>query len=115
VTALVDEDLEILVKALFSNVEWRKVEGGIAVRPVNHPEAESIVEISTDVRDRVWEWLHNPKLVDREEWAKIREPIMSIMVKVTEFILRYGSPLQREVLIRGLEKLLKSHFEKSRQ
>ncbi|MEM0357501.1 MAG: hypothetical protein QXL77_03910 [Candidatus Bathyarchaeia archaeon] len=42
---LMSEDLEILVKALFSDVEWRLVEHGIAIRPVNQPEAERTVEI----------------------------------------------------------------------
>ncbi|MEM3640580.1 MAG: hypothetical protein QXH37_01465 [Candidatus Bathyarchaeia archaeon] len=101
---MTDEDLEIVVKALFSNVEWQKAEGGIAVRPVNNPASERIVEMSADVRDRVWEWLHNPKVVDREEWAKVREPIRAIIAEVTDVILRFGSPLQREVFKKEIEE-----------
>ncbi|MEM2522787.1 MAG: hypothetical protein QXW82_06530 [Candidatus Bathyarchaeia archaeon] len=102
------EDLEILVRVLFSNVEWRKVERGIAVRPVNQPRAERIVEMSADVRDRVWDWLHNPRIVNREEWTKIREPVKAVLAEVTDIILRHGSPLQQEVFKKGIEKLLNS-------
>jgi|GEM_PF-2764267 len=105
---LMSEDLEILVKALFSDVEWRLVERGIAVRPVNQLEAERIVEISADVRDRVWEWLHNPRIVDREEWIKIREPIMAVLAEVIDIILQHSSPLHLEVFKREIEKLLNS-------
>ena len=46
------DDLEILAKVIPSTVEWRKVERGIAVRPVNQPAVESVVEMPSDVRDR---------------------------------------------------------------
>lgn len=104
-----DEELEILVKALFSNVEWRKAERGIALRPVNQPAAERIVEMPADIRDKVWEWLHNPRIVDKEEWIKIREPIMEVLAEFADITLQHGSPLQREVFKKGIEKLLKFH------
>jgi hypothetical protein len=44
-------------------VEWRKVEQGIALRPLNQPALESIVEIPEDLRDKVWELLCDLKIV----------------------------------------------------
>jgi hypothetical protein len=103
------DDLEILVKVLPPTVEWRKVERGIAVRPVNQPATESVVEMPADVRDRVWEWLHNPKIVkDAKVWAELRKPIMLVMLEIEKIITQYGSLLQREVLKRKLEELSKS-------
>jgi hypothetical protein len=40
----------------------RLAEQGIAVRHTNQPEAK-IVEMPIDVRNRVWEWIQNPKVV----------------------------------------------------
>ncbi|MEM3827967.1 MAG: hypothetical protein QXP36_01950 [Conexivisphaerales archaeon] len=96
-----------MIKVLFSNVEWRKVEQGIAIRSINHPWSERIVEMSADVRDKVWEWLHNPRIVDREEWMKIREPVKVVLTEVAEVIQRYGSPLQREVFKRKIGELVR--------
>jgi hypothetical protein len=102
------DDLEILVKVLPPTVEWRKVERGIAVRPVNQPAVESVVEMPADVRDRVWEWLQNPRIVTCKEWMELRKPIELVMREIAKVIWQYGSPLQREVFRKMLEELSKS-------
>jgi hypothetical protein len=102
------DDLEILVKVLPPTVEWRKVERGIAVRPVNQPAVESVVEMPADVRDRVWEWLQNPRIVTCKEWMELRKPIELVMLEIAKVIWQYGSPLQREVFRKMLEELSKS-------
>ena len=102
------DDLEILVKVLPSTVEWRKVKRGIAVRPVNTPEVESVVEMPADVRDRVCEWLQNPRVVSDKEWMELRKPILLVMLEIAKVIWQYCSPLQREVFRKMLEELSKS-------
>jgi hypothetical protein len=104
----VNEDLSTLVKVLAPTVEWRKVEHGIAVRPIDQPALERIVEMPVDVRDRVWDWLQNPRVVKREEWMELREPITLVIFEIAKIIWEYGSPLQREVFREMLEKLSKS-------
>jgi len=80
-----EDDLEVLVNVLPSIVEWRKVERGIAVRPVNQPALESVVEMSADVRDKVWKWLCDPGVVeDREEWMRLRKPIISVFLEIAK-------------------------------
>jgi hypothetical protein len=102
------DHLEILVKVLPPTVEWRKVKRGIAVRPVNQPAVESVVEMPADVRDRVWEWLQNPRIVTCKEWMELRKPIELVMLEIAKVIWQYGSPLQREVFRKMLEELSKS-------
>jgi hypothetical protein len=102
------DDLKVLLKVLPSTVEWRKVEQGIAVRPVNQPAVESVVEMPTDVRDRVCEWLQNPRIVTCKEWMELRKPILLVMFEIAKVIWQYGSPLQREVFRKMLEELSKS-------
>jgi len=102
------DDLEILVKVLPPTVEWRKVERGIAVRPVNQPAMESVVEMPADVRDGVWGWLQNPRVVSDKEWMELRKPVGLVMLEIAKVIMQYGSPLQREVFKRILEELSKS-------
>jgi hypothetical protein len=101
------DDLEILVKVLPPTVEWRKVERGIAVRPVNQPAVESVVEMPADVRDRVWEWLQNPRIVTCKEWMELRKPIGLVMIEIAKVVMQCGSPLQREVFRKMLEELSK--------
>jgi hypothetical protein len=101
-----DEDLRILVKVLPSVVEWQKVERGIAVRPVNQPAVESIVEMPADVRDRVWDWLHNPRVVeDTEDWKALRKLIMSVLLEIAKIIMQYGQPMHREILRKAINML----------
>jgi hypothetical protein len=102
------DDLEILAKVLPSTVEWRKVERGIAVRPVSQPAVESVVEMPADVRDRVWGWLQNPRVVSDKEWMELRKPVGLVMLEIAKVIWQYGSPLQREVFRKMLEELSKS-------
>ena len=80
------DDLGILVEVLPPTVEWRKVDLGIAVRPVNQPVMESVVEMPADVRDRVCEWLQNPRIVSDKEWMKLRKPILLVMFEIAKVI-----------------------------
>jgi len=102
------DDLKVLLKVLPPTVEWRKVDLGIAVRPVNQPVMESVVEMPADVRDRVWDWLQNPRIVSDKEWMELRKPILLVMFEIAKVIWQYGSPLQHEVFKRMLDELSKS-------
>ena len=88
----VDEDmLDVLIRAVSPNVEWRKVMQGIAIRPVNQPAPERIVKLPASVRDKVWDWLHNPKIVeDKNEWEQLRKPISAVLLEITKIIVEYN-------------------------
>lgn len=106
---MTSKDLEVLMKAVPTIVEWRKVEQGIALRPVNQPALESIVEIPIDLRDKVWEWLCNPKIVeDVEEWKRLRKPIFQVVLEIVKIMTHYGNTLQREIFSRILKELSQS-------
>jgi len=103
---LSDDDIETILKAFSSIVEWRKVEEGIAVRPVNQPALEKVVKMSVDMRDRTWNWLHEPKVFKNpEEWKKLRKPVIMVMQEVAEIIFQYGNPVQVEILLEALKTL----------
>jgi hypothetical protein len=102
---LVESDVfKVLARVFPLNVELRLAEQGIAVRHTNQPEAK-IVEMPIDVRNRVWEWIQNPKVVTEKKWMELREPIMLIMFEIAKVIWQYGSPLQREIFSRMLKEL----------
>ena len=88
----VDEDkLDVLIRAVSPNVEWRKVMQGIAIRPVNQPAPERIVKLPASIRDKVWDWLHNPKIVeDKNEWEQLRKPISAVLLEITKIIVEYN-------------------------
>jgi len=100
--------LKVLLKVPPPTVEWRKVDLGIVVRPVNQPGMERVVEMPADVRDRVWGWLQNPRIVSDKEWMELRKPIGLVMIEIAKVVMQFGSPLQREVFKRMLEELSKS-------
>jgi hypothetical protein len=75
------------------------------VRHANQPKAEKIVKMPIDVRDRVWEWIQNPKVVTEKEWMELREPITLVIFEIAKVIWQYGSPLQREIFSRMLKEL----------
>jgi hypothetical protein len=87
----VDEDeLDVLIRAVSPNVEWRKVMQGIAIRLVNQPALERIVKLPASIRDKVWDWLHNPKIVeDKNEWEQLRKPIIAVLLEITKIIVEY--------------------------
>jgi hypothetical protein len=87
----VDEDkLDVLIRAVSPNVEWRKVMQGIAIRSVNQPALERIVILPASIRDKVWDWLHNPKIVeDKNEWEQLRKPISAVLLEITKIIVEY--------------------------
>jgi len=108
-----DDDLEILIKVLPPNVKLWKVERGIAVGLINQPAIESVVEMPADVKDRVWECLHNPKIAeDAKEWAELRKPVIWVWLEIARVVFQYGSPLECEVLKRGVEEAYKGHFSR---
>jgi hypothetical protein len=76
-----NEVLEVLARVFPLNVELRLVEQGIAVKHANQPQVERIVKMPIDVRDRVWEWIQNPKVVTEKEWVELREPITLVIFK----------------------------------
>jgi len=84
----VDEDedrLDVLIRAVSPNVEWRKVMNGIAIRPVNQPAFERIVKLPISIRDKVWDWLNNPKVIeDEKEWEQLRKPIVAVLLEITK-------------------------------
>jgi len=100
--------LKVLARVFPLNIELRLVEQGIAVRYANQPQAERIVEMPIDVRDRVWKWIQNPKVVAEKEWVELREPITLVIFEIAKVIWQYGSPLQREMLSRMLKELSQS-------
>ena len=103
-----DDDIETILKAFPSIVEWRKVEEGIAVRPVNQPAPEKIVKMSVDFRDRIWSWFLEPKVFETsEEWKKLRKPVIMVMLEVAKIISQYGNPVQGEILLEALKTLQK--------
>jgi hypothetical protein len=87
----IDEDeMDVLIRAVSPNVEWRKVMQGIAIRPVNQPALERIVKLPADIRDKVWDWLHNRKIVeDKNEWEQLRKPISAVLLEITKIIVEY--------------------------
>jgi hypothetical protein len=87
----VDEDkLDVLIRAVSPNVEWRKVMQGIAIKPVNQPAPERIVKLPASIRDKVWDWLHNPKIIeDKNEWEQLRKPISAVLLEITKIIAEY--------------------------
>jgi len=102
------DDLKVLLKVLPPTVEWQKVQRGIAIRPINQPAMESIIEMPADVRDRVCEWLQNPRIVSAKEWMELRKPIGLVIIEIAKVIMQHGSPLQREVFKRMIDELSKS-------
>jgi hypothetical protein len=103
-----NEVLEVLARVFPLNVELRLVEQGIAVKHANQPQVERIVKMPIDVRDRVWEWIQNPKVVTEKEWVELREPITLVIFEIAKVIWQYSSPLQREMLSRMLKELSQS-------
>lgn len=78
------------------------------MRPVNQPALEKIVKIPVDTRDRVWNWLHEPKIPENtEEWEKMRKPIIIVILEVSNIIFQYGNHTQGEILLEALENILK--------
>jgi len=69
-----------------------RVEQGIAVGHANQPQVERIVKMPIDVRDRVWKWIQNPKVVTEKEWMELKEPITLVIFEIAKVIWQYGSP-----------------------
>ena len=111
-----DDALWVLTKVLPTIVEWRKVEEGIAIRPVNQPALESVVKMTSEVRDKVWDWLHAPRVVeDKKEWKQLRKPIISILLEIGKIMTQYGRPIHREILSQALNALSKPDNEYSKK
>jgi len=79
--------LDVLIRAVSPNVEWRKVMQGIAIKPVNQPAPERIVKVPASIRDKVWNRLQNPKIIeDKNEWGTVKKPIIAILLEITKII-----------------------------
>jgi len=64
--------------------------------------------MSVDMRDRTWNWLHEPKVFkNSEEWKKLRKPVIAVMLEVAKIISQYGNPVQGEILLEVLKSLQK--------
>ena len=103
---MMESELNVLVTVLPSIVEWAKVEEGIAVRPVNQPSLQSVIKMPAEVRDKVWEWLRNPRVAeDEEEWRRLRTPIISVYLEIAKIIVHYGHPIHQEAFKRAIKTL----------
>ena len=102
------DEMNTILKILPTVVVIKKIEEGIAIAPINQPEFRKIVEMSPDVRDKVWNWIREPKVVENKaEWNEIREPIMEILIITTKIMLEYGSPENRKIFRSTLDIFLK--------
>jgi len=101
-----EAELDVLIRAVSPNVEWRKVMQGIAIRLANQPAPVRIVKMPASIRDKVLEWLQNPKTVeDKNEWERLRKPIIAVLLEMTKIIVEYNHSLHREILKRKLEEM----------
>ena len=105
--------MNAILKILPSVVMKEKIEEGIAIAPINQPECRKIVEMSPDVRDKVWNWIREPKVVkNKAEWNEIREPIIEILIITTKIMLEYGPPENRKIFRSTLDIFLKQREQR---
>ncbi len=79
----------LLMKTLPSFVTKKRVKNGIIVAPNNHPEFGKLIELDTDIRDKVWSWIHNPTLQKKEDWIEIREHVFHYWLIAGKIMLEY--------------------------
>jgi len=104
-----EEEIRTVLGALQPFVEQKKVKDGIMVRPLNQQTLERIVKMPPGVRDKVWDWFHEPKVFeDSEEWKRIREPLTAVFLEALNIMLNYGPSSNRELFRSALEELLKN-------
>ena len=82
-----ERQIQELVKTL---VAFRPTQGGIRIVVPDKPWLFADVRIPSDVRVQVIEWLHNPRLCDKEEWYKIRKPLIEICWTMLDLAFRSG-------------------------
>lgn len=57
--------------------------------------------MSPAIRDRVWNWIHNPKVLeDKAEWKEIREKVIEFTMNATRIMLEFGPPENRKIQLR---------------
>ena len=79
---------------------------GIAIRPANQLAPVRIVKMPSNIRDKVLDCLQNPKIVeDKNEWERLRKPIIAVLLEMTKIMVEYNHPLHREILKRKLEEI----------
>ena len=82
------EEKMLLMKTLPSFVTIERVTNGIIVAPNNHPEFGKLIELDTDIRDKVWNWIHNPTLLEKkEDWIEIREHVFHYWLTAGKIML----------------------------
>jgi len=103
-----DEDkMNSVLRILPSFVMRKKVENGILIAPHNQPEFGRIVEMSPDIKDKVWKWIKKPKVFkNKEDWMKIREPVIEILFTALKIMVEYGSPENRNIFRSTMELFL---------
>ena len=101
----------LLMKTLPSFVTQKRVTNGIIVAPNNHPEFGKLIELDTDIRDKVWNWIHNPTLQKKEDWIEIREHVFHYWLTAGKIMLEYGpsenKKIFRSMMIEHLNELTK--------
>lgn len=96
------EEKMLLMKTLPSFVQIERVTNGIIVAPNNHPEFEKLIELDTDIRDKVWNWIHNPTLMQKkEDWIEIREHVFHYWLTAGKIMLEYA-PLENKKIFRSM-------------
>lgn len=81
------------------------------MQPINQPAFERIVKMATDVRDKVWNWMHEPEVIVEEEWKEIREPTDLVILEIANILLKYGHTVREEIFLQPL-RTLKSKSQK---
>jgi len=101
-----DKELALLAKVLPSIVRWKKDKDGILIQPEGHPSGARVVKMPPEIRDKVWDWLHNPKLFeDAEEYKQLRVHLLEVLLTVMKTIFDYADPLHQKLVRKAVEKL----------
>ena len=102
-----EDEMNLLLRILPSFVMTKKVENGILIAPHNQPEFGRIVETSPDIRDKVWKWIKKPKdFKNKEDWIKIREPVIELVFTAFKIMIEYGPPENRNIFRSTMEEFL---------
>lgn len=103
------EEKMLLMKTLPSFVQIKRVTKGIIVAPNDHPEFGKLIELDTDIRDKVWNWIHNTTLLQKkEDWIEIREHVFHYMLTTWKIMLEYD-PSENKKIFRSM--MIEHHNE----
>jgi len=114
-SSLKDDEFWTLLGVLSTNVAFRKCEEGIAVFPAEKPELGRVIKVSSNIQEKVWNWIRNPReIYDKQEWAKIRMPIIEFSLTAIDLTMKHGPPIHREMFKKMIE-VLSDEIEKTRR